>query len=411
MFSGRRHGWRTGNWLSKAYLKRAVDRHRLLLLEPLETRTVLSVNLSTGFAGMDFPSVNATRSNGSAPPDTIGAAGPSHIVELVNTDIAIYTKSGTKLLQQDLLDFFAPVQPTAFLSDPVVSYDEEIGRFVVGVLEITDPTFFSDCHLLYAVSDSSDPTQDTNGDGLAFSEMHRFDVETSGGLFGSFLDFPRFGWNADEHVFTGNMFALNFFTGGFDFTGVQVITIDKSTVTDANPATFAFNRITGGTVHGTLAPATMHGSAPGDPMWMVEEADTNVTSRNQLRVLKFTNLLSTSPVVDQYLVNVAPYTADPTSGTPPAPQPGTSNQIQTNDGRILNAEWRSNRLLAAQTVGLSTDSESHARWYELSTVGGTPTLTSQETLDPGPGIFTYFPAVAIAPSGDVGMSYMQSSST
>jgi PKD repeat protein len=265
--------------------------------------------------------------------------------------------------------------------------------------------------LLYAVSDSSDPTQDTNGDGLAFSEMHRFDVETSGGLFGSFLDFPRFGWNADVHAFTGNMFAYDFLTGAFDFTGVQVISIDKSTVADANPNTFAYSRVTGGTVHATLAPATMHGSAPGDPMWMVEEATTDVTNRNQLRVLKFTNLLSGTPIVDQYLVNVDAYTADPFAGTPPATQPGTSDRIQTNDGRILNAEWRNNRLVAAQTVGRAGDTEAHARWYELSTAGTAPTLTSQQTLDPGPGIHTYFPAVAIAPSGDVGMSYMESSSS
>jgi PKD repeat protein len=397
-----------------ARAKHAGRRYRPMQLESLEIRTVLSVTVSTGFAGMDFPSVNSTGNNGSAPPDTIAAAGPNHIVELVNTDIAIYTKTGTNLLQQDLLDFFAPVSPSTFLTDPSVSFDEGLGtggRFIVTVLEITDPLFFSDSHLLYAVSDSSDPTLDSNGDGRAFSEMQRFDVETSGGLFGSFLDFPRFGWNADEHVITGNMFAFNFLTGGFDFTGVQVISIDKSTVADANPATFAYSRITGGTAHGTLAPATMHGSAPGDPMWMVEEATTDITSRNQLRVLKFTNLLSGSPTVDQYLVNVDPYTADPISGTPPATQPGTTDRIQTNDGRILNAEWRNSRLVASQTVGLTSDAESHARWYELNTASGTPSLTSQQTLDPGPGIYTYFPSVAIAPSGDVGMTYMESSSS
>src|SRR5262245_3989766 len=389
-------------------------RRRSLYLEQLEERTVLTVDLGPGFGGLDFPSVNSTQSNGSAPPDTIVAAGPSHIVELVNTELAVYTKTGTKLLQQDLLDFFAPVQPATFLTDPTVSFDEQLGtngRFVVAVLEVTDPLFFSDSHLLYAVSDSSDPTQDTNGDGRAFSEMHSIDVETSGGLFGSFLDFPRFGWNADVHAFTGNMFAFNFFTGGFDFTGVQVISIDKSTVADANPNTFNYFRITGGTVHATLVPATMRGSSPGDPMWMVEEATTDVTNRNQLRVLKFTNLLSASPIVDQYLVNVDSYTADPNLGTPPATQPGTTDLIQTNDGRILNAEWRNNRLVAAQTVGLTGDAEAHARWYEISTAAATPVLVSQETLDPGPGIHTYFPSVAIAPSGDVGMTFMQSSST
>src|SRR4029453_2523846 len=140
-------------------------------------------------------------------------------------------------------------------------------------------------------------------------------------------------------------------------------------------------------------------------------ATSDVTNRNQLRVLRFTNLLSGSPIVDQYLVNVDPYTADPFAGTPPTPAPGTTDKIQTNDARILNAEWRNNRLLASQTVGLPADAEAHARWYELSTAAATPSLTSQQTLDPGPGIYTYFPSVAIAPSGDVGMTFMESSSS
>ncbi len=187
-------------------------RFRRLHLEPLEDRTLPSVTPLSGWAGLDFPSSDSTLNNGAAPPDTIVAAGPNHIVEAVNTDLAIYNKTtGAKLFQQDLYDFFAPAQPgSTFLSDPTVSFDQQLGtsgRFVVAVLEITDTLFFSDSYMLYAVSDSSDPTVDTNGDGRAFSEMHSFQVEdTNGGLFGSFLDFPRFGWNADAEVFTGNMF-------------------------------------------------------------------------------------------------------------------------------------------------------------------------------------------------------------
>src|SRR5262249_11459736 len=159
------------------------------------------------------------------------------------------------------------------------------------------PTFFSDCNLLYAVSNDSNPLD-------GFTEMHRIDVqESSGGLFGSFWDFPRFGWNADEQVFTGNMFAFDFLSGGFTFTNVQVLSIDNSAITDANPNTFAYTRIYGTNSHFTLAPATMHGSQPGDPMWMVEEVNPNVANHNQLNVLSFSNLLGASPTVNQYLVN------------------------------------------------------------------------------------------------------------
>src|SRR5690242_21841121 len=47
----------------------------------------LTAAVSLGFAGMDF---NVT--GGFVPPDTHAATGPDHIVETVNTEIAIYDR-------------------------------------------------------------------------------------------------------------------------------------------------------------------------------------------------------------------------------------------------------------------------------------------------------------------------------
>ncbi|MGE5816699.1 MAG: hypothetical protein ACM37Z_01660, partial [Deltaproteobacteria bacterium] len=38
-------------------------------------------------------------------------------------------------------------------------------------------------------------------------------------------------------------------------------------------------------------------------------------------------------------------------------------------------------------------------------------LTQEGTIDPGPGIHTYYPSIEIAPNGDLGMSFMQSSAS
>jgi hypothetical protein len=383
-------------------------------VELLEDRTLPSVDLSAGFASLDFAAANSVGDTTTAPPDSIGAAGPNYIVTAVNSDLAIYTKSGTKVAQYDLRQFFAPVSPdpSSVLSDPTVAYDELSGRFVVGILELHIGALgVDDSHLLYAVSDSSDPTADTSGpngvpDGRAFSEMHRIRVhdDATGSFIGSFADFPRIGWNADADVFTFNLF--DGFTGSF--SRVEVLSIAKSTVLDANPNTFTSYTVYGSNAHFTMAPATMHNSAPGDPMWFVEEASYG--SGSQLRVLKFTNLLSNSPTVAQYLLPVASYTEPPSA----AQLGGTA--MDTNDSRILNVEWRrfsdgSERLVAAETVGLSGDSVSHARFYEINTVGTAPSLVWQQTLNPGAGISTYFPSIAIAPNGDEAATYMQSSSS
>jgi hypothetical protein len=83
--------------------------------------------------------------------------------------------------------------------------------------------------------------------------------------------------------------------------------------------------------------------------------------------------------------------------------------MATNDSRVLNAEWRGNQLVAAQTVGLAGDSQAHARWYAFDT-SATPVLSQQGTIGAGSGSNSYFPSIAIAPSGDLGMTFMQSSS-
>jgi len=58
-------------------------------------------------------------------------------------------------------------------------------------------------------------------------------------------------------------------------------------------------------------------------------------------------------------------------------------------------------------VGLS--GAARARWYEFDTSGVSPTLTQQGTIDQGINVHTYYPSIAIAPNGDLGMTFMQSS--
>ncbi len=341
--------------------------------------------IASGFLGMDF---NDTP--GYVPPDTHAATGPNHIVETVNTTVAFFNRTtGANIFQQDLSVFFGPVGASTNLTDPVVAYDELAGRFFIGVLDFGPAVTIA--RLLYAVSNSSDPTG-------GFTEMHSIDVDEAGlicaGLVGG--DFTRTGWNADAHVFTFNMF--NF--AGTCYDHVAIITIDKSTVLDANNATFTvYHADRDGSNHFSLVPATMHGSSTGDPMWFVEES----IFANELRVVKMTNILSGTPTFTDTDIPVAAY------GPPPsATQKGGGRFMDTGDTRVLHAEWRSDRLVAAQTVGLS--GAARARWYELDTSGVSPALTQQGAIAPGSGIHTYYPSIAIAANGDLGMTFMQSSS-
>ena len=338
----------------------------------------------------DFPGIDANSSFcGCQPPDTHAAAGPNHIVEVVNTAIAMFDKTGNVLsAAQAFTTFFRSdiVAGDTFTFDPVVAYMEDVGRWVVGVLSGA-VAGASETDLLVAVSDTSDPLG-------GWTEQHRIDF--AGVSPGLFADYPKIGWNADSVIFTLNMF-------GGSFVDVNIVAIDKATVVDNNASTItSFISERPGSSF-TMAAATMHGSAPGAPMWFVEENGFGGT-KTSIRAVKMDNVLTASPTYTDYLIPVSTYVS---GASPAAPQPGGSRR--TNDARILNSEWRDNRLVATHSANVG--GETKVRWYELDTAPSTPTLAQEGLIDPGPGIATYFPSIAINSAGDIGLTYMQSSST
>ena len=136
----------------------------LLSMECLEARTMPTVDVLSVFNGINF----SQSSCACQPPDPMAAAGPDHIVQVVNTAVAVYDKStGGQLFLQPLKAFFAPAGAAKNVFDPLVTYDEMAGRFVVSILE-ADPvnrqTWFN-----IAVSNTSNPLD-------GFRDMHRIET-------------------------------------------------------------------------------------------------------------------------------------------------------------------------------------------------------------------------------------------
>jgi hypothetical protein len=361
-------------------------------VESLEDRRLLSVNLQLGFAGLNTNDAGGIIE----PPDTIAAAGPTAVVELVNSNIAFYGKSdGSQLFSEGLDVFFSPVDPTPFLlSDVSVTYDEQVGRFFVSSMDIDFNTLTS--YFDFAVSNDSNPLD-------GFTEMHRIDTTEISPRTGEplFTDFPRLGWNADAYVLSFNMFGFQ----TQNQYNTQLLIIQKSTVLDQNNATLSYYQVDRPLPNSTLVPATMHGSSAGGPMWFVEEKGLEQDgSYANLRVVKMTNVLSGSPTFTDYYVPVAAYTITPF----PSDTVGTVSTAL--DTRILNLDWRNNQMVAAQDVGIASDTDVHAQWYEIATGGTAPALVQQGTLSPGAGIDTYMPSVALGTDGSIGMTYIESSS-
>src|SRR6266446_2450358 len=167
-----------------------------------------------------FPGLNTNDAGGIVePPDPIAAAGPTAIVEVVNSNIAFYDKTTGKSLSSEGLDsFFSRVdQVDVLFSDVYVTYDEQAGRFFVSTMDIDFFNLVS--YFDFAVSNDANPLD-------GFTEMHQLDTTEVSPRTGEtlFTDFPRVGWNADAYVVSFNMFGFN---TEYQYN-TKLLTIDKS---------------------------------------------------------------------------------------------------------------------------------------------------------------------------------------
>lgn len=116
--------WKKGSRKGRrSHLKASASRAPTLTIEALECRDLLSVTLSGGFYGFGFD-----LSTGETPPDTQVAAGPSAVIEAVNTNLAIINKSG-ETFTDSFETLFSGVRVDAFddtlLTDVSVHFDAD----------------------------------------------------------------------------------------------------------------------------------------------------------------------------------------------------------------------------------------------------------------------------------------------
>jgi hypothetical protein len=271
-------------------------------------------------------------------------------------------------------------------------YDDVAQRFYVGILEGSDPSF-THADFDFAVSRNSNPTDFSSANWAEFTKITSVEEGAT-----NFADFPKMGYNADAIFVSFNQFPDN---GGpvHDL----VLAISKSAVLAGQPLVFNQNYFQtdvttdqgGNGDHRILIPSQMHSSTLGVE-WFVQTDNESST----VNVVKETNYLSASPSFTTTTLTVNPYRNSP--GVP-----GLTGQI---DDRILFADFRNDKLVATGNVGLA-DGLNHARWYEFDTSGATPSLIQQGDISPGAGISTSYPGIAIDANGDIGMSYIQNSSS
>jgi hypothetical protein len=341
-------------------------------------------NSGQGYAALSF-----NQSGGYVPPDTVGAAGPINYVETVNQTVAIYSpkSTGASSTTAALSTFWFTTgglpraDSGSGLSDPIVIYDDAIGRFVVGDQDVDFNSHVSNFDI--AASKSSSPSA------LDTANWNFYQIHTTESGFDA--DYPgNFGFNHDALVITLNMFGV--FGGGH----VQVISVNNADLANGVSQSSLHvyqNDLSDFSVRAT----TMHGSVAGDPMWLVTEHGDNTS----IDVIKMTNVLSTLPTFTYTNLAVTPY-------SPIANPLNPNGTVITNniDTRIMKAAEWNGVLVATHHVAVSS-TQDVAQWYSIN-VSGTPSLLDQGRVSAGNNTYITYPSIDINSSGQIGMTYMKS---
>jgi hypothetical protein len=352
-------------------------------------------------AGTSFLGASSSVS-GFIPPDSMGAVGPTQVLVSVNGRIRLYDKQGNLVtcapppgnpcLNLTDSDFWSTLLPAnAEPTDPGVEYDRLAQRWIVSAVDIEN----TDNLVMLAVSSGPTITDKTS---FTFFSFH----ESLGGTQ-RFADYPQLGVDANA-VYVG----VNLFTSSSgSFAGTSAYVIQKSSVLGAGP------------IHVTGFPlaATSASFGPDSPQ-PATDMDPNVgagyivgpdnLTANQLDVRRVTNPGSLTPTISADLPVTIPATAQPLA----VPAQGTTGGLDALDDRLFEAMiargpsgtdtlWTAHNIrVNSSGIGTTSGDRDGSRWYQLGTLGTTPSLVQSGTLfDTAASSPQYFWIPSIAMNG------------
>lgn len=344
--------------------------------------------------GTTFDGATGPTETGAFPPDTMGAVGPTQFVVFLNGRLRTFNKTtgvADGVLNVDSDVFFASLVSTpgageaAFTSDPNVRFDRLSNRWFLHIVDVVINTTTGQTtranRLLFAVSDAA-----SNGtiSGSTVWTLYQFQGDAT-----LFTDYTSLGIDANALYIGGDMFAV---AGGFQST--KGFVIPKAPFLTASPLTvWAFS--------GLVASAA--GAGPFAPRGVdnPDPTNTGVTATgyfigpdnatfNTLMLRRVTNpgSLGPAPTISANISVATPLTTRFPVLVPHLGNTGGNNgRLASLDDRLYAAVIRNGRLWTAHNIGVNntgvagaTNNRNAARWYELQSLGTTPTVRQSGTL-------------------------------
>lgn len=339
--------------------------------------------------------------NTKIPPDTHGAVGPAHLMETLNTEVAIYDKSdGSEISKTSLQSFWASLgtgvgQPANSPFDPKVVYDQHDARFItVAMGGKTSPSSW----LLVAVSATPDPT------GAWYKWA--IDADLDGGIqsFNNWADYPGIGLDDDYLYLTANMFTN---AKVFQYSKVWVIPKGQLLTGEESMTLTEFRNPTGS--NSTVLPTHVFGESP--VQYLVSSGWNSGVGR-LIKVYRITFVAGTPTWTDLGFVNVGSY---PSGTFPLAPQLGSANLVDTNDQRLMNAVFRDGSIWTTNTVTNDSHTKTEIAWYQIDPANASFVspygVPEQKGRISDLNRWYYFPSIAVNSNGDMGIGFSGSSPT
>ncbi|MBS1495054.1 MAG: T9SS type A sorting domain-containing protein [Bacteroidetes bacterium] len=325
-------------------------------------------------AGITFNGSTGGGSSGPFPPDVMGDVGPTQYIVGVNGQFISYNKTtgvADGVINTTPDNFFASVMSSnsgTFTSDPRVRYDRLSKKWYFIIIDVPAGTGAIANRVLVGVSPDST---------IKVSTIFKFFFYQHSGTF---LDYPTLGIDANALYIGGNLFT---FAGAFSNTNALVIR--KSSIQGAGPMVT--------TNLGNLLPSAS-GAGPYTPQG-VDNPDPNATEGYFIGVDNATfgtlqiRRVSTpggTPTISGNLTLTVSTTASPLVVNHSGNTGGTNGRLDALDDRLFMAQMRNGTLWTTHNVGVNSSGVSTsatrngARWYQISNLTTTPTLTQSGTV-------------------------------
>lgn len=349
-----------------------------------------SLDLLQGFEGVY---------SGWVPADPIIAAGPGSLVTMVSGRIAIFSKQGSKLFEQNLgAGGFWAAQGGDQVAEPWVIFDPNSGRFIASAAEFGN----GKGRLYLAVSKTDNP--------LTSSDWHKYPLERSGTHQGpgfpgvpTYPDYAKVGVDGDAIYVTAGHFAKDQSITA-SFSHAEIFAIDKAPLLSGGSLQVVYQEPVITESYSEAAPFSIHPAVvhdSGSAMYFVQSHPRRADDRIVVRT--WSDALSGSPATSVDVVGVAPFDRPPN-----VPQLGSSTLLENIDARLMSAVVRGGSLWTSHAIlDPAVDGESVVRWYEfdLASQPGTVLLAQSGNVDPGPGIHTWLPSINVDADGNMGLCF------